>query len=231
MMPEIIFYFQYVVVVVVLFLIIYLSYKQRKREKEMNDFISKNGFTIETADTILSLLGGGIKSSFWGDEMFFGPDLRIFNVGRSKKIKNSFSINFNNSKIYFFNYNYTTGGGKSSTTYILTIAVFKSAKNIPQFYLRPERFFDKISEFFGYNDIDFKHRPEFSKKYYLKSNDEYSVINIFNDELLEFFETHPDYYVESNNGYIAIYRYEFVEPEKYPDFIEDVKKILTLINA
>jgi len=228
MTPEIIFYFHVVIVVV---LIIYFRYKQRKREKKMNDFISKNGFTIETADTILSLLGGGIKSSFLGDEIFFGPDLKIFNVGHSKKIKNSFSINFNNSKIYFFDYNYTTGSGKSSTTYILTIAVLKSAKNIPQFYLRPERLLDKISEFFGYNDIDFKHRPEFSKKYYLKSNDEYSVINIFNDELLEFFETHPNYCVESNNGYIAIYRYEFVEPEKYSDFIKDVKKILTLINS
>jgi len=230
MMPEIIFN-PYTIFVAVLVLVIYLKYKQRKREKEVSDFISKNGFNLETIDLILSFLGGGIKSSFWGDKMFFGPDLKIFDIGGFKKIKNSFSINFNNSKIYFFNYNYTTGGGKSSTTYILTMAVFKSAKNIPQFYLRPESFWDKIPELFGYNDIDFKHRPEFSKKYYLKSSDEYSVINIFNDELLEFFETHPDYYVESNNGYIAVYRYGFLEPEKYLDFIENVKKILTLINA
>jgi len=231
MNEEIFRYFPHIIFTIILFTVIYLYYRERKRDKDINEFINKNGFTPESTELIISFLGGGVRNFLLGWQVFFGKDLKIFNIGHAKRVRNGFSVNFNNSKIYFFDYNYTVGGGKSSTTYSLTIAVFKSANNIPQFHLRPEGFLDKISELFGYNDIDFEHRPLFSKKYYLKSNDEIGVRNLFNDMLIEFFESNPNFYAESNNNIIAIYKYSLLDPKNYSSFIDDVKNILTLMKA
>ena len=228
MNEDLIMYVVYSVFIFILIVVFYAFYRERKRDKDMKKFILINGFTFEKIEDVAYFLEGGVRDEFLGKRIYFSIPLEIFNTGYAKTIKNSFSIVFNNSKIYFFDYNYTVGGGKSSRTYSLTVAVFKSPNNIPQFYMRPEGFLDKIPEVFGYNDIDFAHREIFSKKYYLKSNDEIGIRSLFNDYVLEFFETHPGYYIESNNGYIAIYKYTYINPDKYHQFIDDVKNIISL---
>jgi hypothetical protein len=108
----------------------------------------------------------------------------LFSQGRSKKLTNLMGGETQDVAISIFDYQYTTGGGKNSTTHKQTVVSIDSASlDLPSFQLRPEHFFHKIGKMFGYQDINFEEFPEFSKQYLLRSDQEAAVREIFSAEL------------------------------------------------
>src|SRR5207237_8398116 len=98
----------------------------------------------------------------------------------------------NGGKAAVFDYVYVTGYGKNSQTHYQTVVYIEPAKlRVPYFSVRPEGFFTKFLTAFGYQDIDFGQRPEFSKKYVLRGQDEQGIRHTCNDCLLSFFENYP----------------------------------------
>ena len=76
---------------------------------------------------------------------------------------------------------------------------------IPNFALEPERLWTKFFEHTWGKDIDFRNHPDFSKKYYLRADNENEVRGFFRDRLIGFLETHPDVHIESQRGKLLIY--------------------------
>jgi hypothetical protein len=113
----------------------------------------------------------------------------LFNQGHSKSIRNMMSGQIDGVKATVFDYQYTTGGGKNSTTYHQSVAYFELPEvNLPYFSLRPEYPIHKLMSAFGYQDIDFGNHPEFSRKYLLRGPDEQAVRNTFSDAMLAYYE-------------------------------------------
>mgnify|MGYP001026416554 CR=1 FL=1 len=56
------------------------------------------------------------------------------------------------------------------------------------------------------------------------------IRNLFNNTLIEFFELNPNFYVESNNNVIAVYKYLLFDEDNYLKFIDDVKNIFNLMK-
>jgi len=131
----------------------------------------------------------------------------LFNQGHSKQIKNFMYGEANGVKAAMFDYIYVTGSGKNRTTHFQTVTYLESANlRSPYFSLRPEGFFTKLMTAFGYQDIDFGQRPEFSKEYLLRGQDELAIRQAFNDQLLSFFETYQGTSVDAGNNQLFVYR-------------------------
>jgi hypothetical protein len=123
------------------------------------------------------------------------PDLdrfELFRSGHSKKLKNLMTSPAGGRRAVVFEYAYTTGAGQSQSTHRQTVFYATSdSLDLPSFSLRPEHFFHRVAGAFGYQDIDIERRPEFSRLFLLRGEDEGRVRGMFSDAVAEFFERRP----------------------------------------
>ena len=69
---------------------------------------------------------------------------------------------------FLFDHSFMIHHGKSTSHYNQTVFFFDSKElTLPQFYLRPEHFGDKMLSWFGWKDINFSTHPEFSDRFKL----------------------------------------------------------------
>ena len=132
---------------------------------------------------------------------------KLFNRGRSRRMTNLVEGDSGDVKISIFDYRFTTGSGKNSTTHNQTIIALQSQQlRCPEFTMRPEGFFDKIGSAIGFKDINFDTHPDFSKLFVLKGPDEAAIRSYFTPTVLEFFESHPKISLEASDDTMFFYR-------------------------
>ena len=133
--------------------------------------------------------------------------LHLFNVGHTRRAKNALSGRYGNADVVLFDYRYSTGHGKHRRTHHQTVAAFRLPEaRLPLFALRPENVFHKIGSALGYQDIDFDRFPDFSSSYLLRGENEPAVRELFNDNLLMFFENRTGLCVEGGDDWLVVYR-------------------------
>ena len=131
----------------------------------------------------------------------------LFNQGHSKHVKNMICGEASGTKAAVFDYIYTTGSGKNSSTHYQTVVYLEPANlNVPYFSLRPEGLMSKVWSAFGYQDIDFGQRPEFSRQYLLRGQDEPAIRQTFNDQLLTFYENYPGTCTDAGGNQLFLFR-------------------------
>jgi hypothetical protein len=93
-----------------------------------------------------------------------------------------------------FRYRVREGSGKSKRTrtykfsYLILHMPFA---DLPKLLIRRERVFDKLAGAFGFDDIDFESH-EFSKRYYVKSDDKRFAYAVVHPRMMEYLlETNP----------------------------------------
>ena len=99
------------------------------------------------------------------------------------------------------------GALHAAEVYHTTIGVIHLRDALPDFTLEKEEFFDRLMEFAGYRDIDFKLFPKFSSKFLLKGDNEEDLREFFTEERLIFFEQEEVYHIESRGSRLLIFRY------------------------
>ena len=140
----------------------------------------------------------------------------LFSQGHYREIKNFMYGEANGVKAAVFDYTFVTGSGKNRQTHCQSVTYLEPRNlRVPYFSLRPEGFMTKIFQAFGYQDIDFGQRPEFSKQYLLRGQDEPAIRQTFNDGLLSFFESYHGTCVDGGGNQLFVFRagYRF-QPEE-----------------
>jgi hypothetical protein len=195
-------------------ILIFVYFSEKKRTELMMQAARQRGFSFKPKPELAVL------------EKY--KEFKLFNKGHSKKIRNMMEGSKNGKSFIIFDYRYTIGGGKSSHTYNQTVAVVKLYSVIPLFYLGPQYFFHRIGEMFGSKDIDFEKYPVFSKMYLLKGGSEHAIRQLFNDEVISYFEKQPKgVNIESDGKRIAYYRLsKRVKPEQLDSFLEEASKVV-----
>jgi hypothetical protein len=135
----------------------------------------------------------------WGyrEEIGFSaiPDLdrfELFGQGSGRKLRHLLTSPPGDPRAVIFEYAYTISTGKSSHTYRQTVYYTTGdLLRLPAFSLRPERFYHRVGALFGYRDINFDSRPEFSRMFLLRGDDEAAIRAHFTDPVAEFFEKKP----------------------------------------
>ena len=147
----------------------------------------------------------------------------LFSRGRGKKVSNIIEGVTDEVRICIFDYEFTTGHGKSQRTNRQTVASLSSPQlSCPEFSMRPEGFFDRVGGLIGMQDIDFDSHPEFSKSFVLKGPDEERVRAFFQPPVLEFFETQSGVSVEGYHNMVCFYRAgKIVKADDIKDLLAD----------
>jgi len=192
-----------------------LIFKLSKRlDKLRTDQIKKNA-----NDLNLSFSDEGNQSIIKGLSEF-----HLFSQGSSKKITNMIHGNFRNHEFALFDYEYTVKGNKNNSSHYEQSVIWFRSENLrlPNFALRPENLFHKIGGVFGYQDIDFKSHPKFSKTFLLRGNDEPEIRDVFKNEVLNFFESLEEISVEGGDNQLILYRHQLrIMPEKLEQFMDE----------
>lgn len=154
----------------------------------------------------------------------------LFDQGQGRRITNFMYGEASGTKAAVFDYAYTTGSGKNRQTHYQSVVYLEPGKlSIPYFSLRPEGLLTKIFTAFGYQDIDFGQRPEFSRQYILRGPDEQAIRQTFNDRLLSFFESYPGTSTDGGGNQLFVYRggYRF-QPQEIQGYVGLGLEVLNL---
>ena len=133
-----------------------------------------------------------------------------------------------------FDYAYTTGYGKSSTTYNQTISRMQSSLlQLPGFILFPETFFSKLGDKWAtQKDINFPDTPLFSESFILRGEDEAAIRALFTVTLRKELEKFPYLSIEGMGDHVFLFRNNRrLKPEQFSSTIEENKRVLALFFA
>jgi len=205
--------FLVIAVVVIIVMIVVLS--EKKRTKKLKNMTLGSGLHwIENPDEDFIEKNSGFK---------------LFSMGHSRKIYNVSRGRYSNRRWHYFDYKYTTGGGKSSNTFNMTVALVDLEQELPSFVLQDENIFHKIGEILGFKDIDFETHPSFSNNYRLKGDDEDAIRELFSTHILSHFESKEiKYTIEVCSDKMIVYLEKRIPVNDYRQFIEDAANIAKL---
>jgi hypothetical protein len=194
-------------VALVIFVTAYSRRKEKERTQQLQVAAGQLGWSF-AASAPLNMISGLDRFAF-------------FNQGHSKEIKNFMYGAASGIKAAVFDYVYVTGYGKNRQTHRQSVVYLEPPYlRTPYFSLRPENVLLKIFTAFGYQDIDFGQRPEFSRQYILRGQDEPAIRQTFNDGLLSFYESYPGTCTDGGGNQLFVYRggYRF-QPQEIQSYV------------
>ncbi|HEX8494942.1 MAG TPA: hypothetical protein VF658_19020 [Pyrinomonadaceae bacterium] len=181
------------VVALVIFLVIYANKKAAERTRAMQQAAATLGWAF-TAEASFEMIPGLERH-------------HLFSQGHAKKIYNMMYGMVDEARAAIFDYTYTVGHGKHSTTYNQSVIYFQSERlSLPFFSLRPEGFGHKLISALGYQDIDFGNRPTFSSKYLLRGEDEQAIRHTFQDQVLAYYENNLKLCTDGGGNEVFFYQ-------------------------
>ena len=172
-------------------------------------------------------VSAGLRWSPEGPEPAFleATGLEIFRSGRARKASHLMQVASPAGELRFFDYRYTTGSGKNSSTHNFTLALIECARcQVPDFDLKPETLLYKIGEAIGFKDIDLPAFPLFSDKYRLTGPEEAAVHMFFTPERAAWFERNLGLRVQGSRNFLVLFkRAGFLPADAWQGFMEEVK--------
>jgi hypothetical protein len=117
-----------------------------------------------------------------------------------------------------FDYHYETYShgkhGRQTHHHHFSAVIITTDFPLKPLFIRPETFLDKVTEFFGYDDIDFE-SAEFSRKFYVKSPDKRWAYDVISQATMEFLLAAPRFTLQFGGLCVIAYRGSKFE---IPDF-------------
>lgn len=179
----------------------WFSNSEDSRKEKYKNLCHINGLQFLDKDEF------GTKAYLQGFELFRISTGEIRNLSQKKSPSLS-------EEISIFDFKYVIYTGKSSHVFDQTV-YFVNSKHLglPEFKMEPEHFGDKISAFFGWDDIDFETYPIFSDTYHLTGENPEFIRHHFDDYVLKFFSKTSGWTVEAANYYLVFYGAGSLVPE------------------
>ncbi len=183
-------------IVLVVVLIVYGAKAAAKRKKELIAFAAANGLSFSEAHD------HGVEDRF--------NEFDCFGQGSDRYGYNTMQGQWNGRQILAMDYHYETEstdskGRKSTTNHYFSAVILFSRIPLKPLFLRPEGFFDKVTQFFGYDDIDFE-SAEFSRKFYVKAADRKWAFDVIHPRAMALLLGSPRFSIEFDTGCVIAYR-------------------------
>jgi hypothetical protein len=173
--------------------------RKAQRKNEMETMANSIGASFAEKDVY------GLAQQLKQFNLFRRERNRIF---RNGKIDHVLRSKVGDTEVYLFDYTYVISTGKSTRRISQTV-FFANDKEwfLPNFQLRPEKWWHKILSGIGVQkDINFEENPDFSEKFWLKSEFEDIVRQQFTPELQQFMLEKPPVHLEGDNYYLLAYK-------------------------
>lgn len=200
---------------------IYGFYSRRRRKDDLKGFgAGMRFFTSPAADHSAFL-----KKIKWSG-LFGGSGLV---KASPRDVRHLMQGNIDSADVAIFDR--VMGGGQSEEV-LTTVVLFESTLlSLPYFLLRPEGIFDKVESAFGDQDIDFEGFPNFSRQYLLRGQEE-QVRNVFNSNVLSYFDNDPGWTLEGFETQLLVYRNKerVASKEDFQEFEQQARMIFQLFQ-
>ena len=210
---------QALTIVVIIISVIIIGLFWRRKQKEARRRVAMElGFAFH--DTVDSVIGD-LRPAFVHIDLFkvTGAD----GIDLSWDGGGILEGDFNGNGVFVFNYQHEDQEQ--------TVACFRQRRlDFPSFKLSPKRISDKITFSSEKEAIGLPSSPDFSKNYKLETLEEEAARALFDWDTITYLGQSKGWTVESRRGWFVIYRYRhIVKPRHIPVFLEDAKRICTLL--
>jgi len=186
-------------------------YAAAKRRKELGQWAAQRGLRFDSS------------SSYDMDSRY--PDFKSLHQGRSRHAYNIITGTLGERRITAFDYKYTTGSGKNKSTHTFSAMIVQSPIPLKPLYIRREHFFDKITEFFGADDIDFE-SAEFSRKFFVKSTDKKWAYDVLHQRMMEYLLTTPKYSIQMSGDSIIAWSTLTFKPDEFQSAFDTIEGVI-----
>lgn len=118
-----------------------------------------------------------------------------------------------------FDYHYETystdgKGHRQTHHHYFSAAVLQVDLPLKPLVIRPEGWFDKVTEFFGMDDIDFESN-RFSREFYVTSPDRRWAFDVIHQATMEFLLAAPRFTIELAGPRVIVYRSTCFDPDEF----------------
>ena len=131
-------------------------------------------------------------------------DFQLFNDESEREIRELIQRDYGSLKISLFEWAETGRGSRRHVDEV--VALFSPDIQCPEFLIRPETYGDKFQKMVGTQDINIETHPDFSSKFFLEGSDDWQVKNYLSGEMLDFFCSCPNIYMEARAGALIFCR-------------------------
>jgi len=145
--------------------------------------------------------------------------------GYSRCAYNIAEGDWNSRHVTAFDYRYVTGSGKNRQTHRFSAIIFRSHVTLKPLRMRSENVFDRVSEFFGLDDIDFE-SAEFSREFHVKSSDKRWAYDVLHQRTMEFLLSMPRFSIEFDDHHVIAWRNRRFNVETFESAIAVAEGIL-----
>ncbi len=148
------------------------------------------------------------------------------------KITNVLRETVGQTEVFLFDYTYKISTGKSAKIVKQTVFFAQNRSwSLPSFELRPETWWHKLKEKFGYRDIDFPDAPDFSEKFWLTGQFEEHIRAQFHPEIRDFLTQRPPGHLEGENFYLISYKPgKELPPDEARTFFNQSKNLVAMLS-
>ncbi len=133
-----------------------------------------------------------------------------------------------------FDYHYETHstdskGHRQTHHHHFSAVVVDAGLPLKPLYIRPEGFFDKLTEFVGFEDIDFE-SAEFSRKFHVTAPDRRWAFDVLHQKTMELMLACPRFHIEfQGNQVMAYYGGKTFAPGDFSSAVKVVTEMLDLL--
>lgn len=182
--------------ILVVFLGVLGFLQARRRRQELNDWATANGWRF-TPDSDYSMEDRH-------------PGFSCLHEGSQRYAYNITQGPCHDRSLCAFDYHYETystdsKGRRQTHHHYFSAVVLETDLPLKPLFIRAEGFFDKITEFLGFDDIDFE-SSEFSKKFYVKSPDKKWAYDVLHQKTMEYLLEAPRYTLEFDGHCVIAYQ-------------------------
>jgi hypothetical protein len=147
------------------------------------------------------------------------PAFSCLRQGSARYAYNCVEVDRESRPFYAFDYHYETHstdskGRRQTHHHYFSALVLHSGLPLKPLFLRPEGFFDKVTELFGADDIDFE-STRFSREFYVKSPDRKWAFDVIHQGTMEFLLESPRFTVESEGPHVMVRKNGKLKAEEF----------------
>ncbi len=174
--------------VLVIFMAVYGMMQAAKRKKELQAWATANGLRFSD-----------IKDHSFDNAY---PEFKTLRQGSNRYAYNVVSGDWKGYDLTAFDYHYETHstdskGRRQTHHHHFSAVIMRTPYLMKPLLIRPEGFFDKVKDFFGFDDIDFE-SAEFSRKFFVKCQDRKFAYDVLHNRTIQFLLDRPRYTVQFN---------------------------------
>ena len=201
----------FILVLIVIAVAVYAAGASARRRKMLAAWAQSRGLSFDPSKD------AGMDDRFSAFDCLRRGDSRYaYNVMRG---------NCSKLDVTAFDYHYTTGSGKDRSDHHFSAVVAAAPFPLKDLYIRREGIFDKVTEFFGLDDIDFE-SAEFSRRFYVKAADKRWAYDVIHQRMMEYLLTAPTFTLQFDPRHIIAWRSGRFDTEDFDDAIGLIRGII-----